>query len=54
MSDVATRSFTGFLAINQWIILVLVIGGRDYITPQKAGTIPGFFSGIFPAVSYST
>ena len=20
----------------QWIILVLVIGGRDYITPQKA------------------
>ena len=25
----------------QWIILLLVMGGRDSITPQKARTIPG-------------
>ena len=31
---------------DQRILLVLVIGGRDYIFRWKARTIPGFFGGF--------
>ena len=32
---------------RQWIILVLVLGGRDYVNPKRRQYIPGFFSGIY-------
>ena len=34
------------MEFSQWIILVLVIGGRDYITPHKA-IYTWYISGIY-------
>ena len=48
--EVSSRNFApinpGQDSSNQWVFQVLVIGGRDYITPQKA-IYKWYISGIY-------
>ena len=39
--DIINRIFESLKSLNQWLFLVPVKGGRDYITSQKAIYISG-------------
>ena len=48
VGDVFSPADNTPLSLHQWLFLVPIKGGRDYITPQKA-IYKWYISGIFPA-----